>query len=116
YYPIVEGNTAWVPPVVADFVRQQIENTRQFRLDNNRYGGQQQRTAQDLRDSALVSMAEMARGHRLLWDIRTAEGRLIGVRGQPITEAVIQRAIADNRLRELLRAVDVAWFDRRDMS
>jgi len=115
YYPIIEGKTAWVPPAVADFVRQQIENTRQFRLGENHHTGQR-RTAQDLRDSALVSMAEMVRGHRLLWDVRTAEGRLIAVRGQPITEAVIQRAIADNRLRELLRAVDVAWFDRRDMS
>lgn len=109
----VEGNIAWAPPAVADLVRQQIENARRFRLPASNYRTEH-RTAQDLRDSALVNMADMARGHQLLWDIRSENGRLVAVRGQPITDTVIERAIAYDRLRELLRAVDIAWFEHRD--
>lgn len=114
FRPRVEKQIAWVPPAVADIVRRQIENVRQIQLPGSSTRSGDRRTAQDLRDSALVSMAEMARGQQLLWDIRSPEGWLIAVRGQPVTETVIQRAIAHDRLRELLRAVDVSWIDRPD--
>ena len=116
FHPRVEKQTAWVPPAVADVVRRQIENVRHIQLPGVEMRQGQRRTAQDLRDSALVSMAEMARGQQLLWDIRSPEGWLVAVRGQLITDAVIQRAIAHDRLRELLRAVDMSWIDRQDTS
>jgi len=114
FHPRIEKQTAWVPPAVADVVRRQIENVRQIQLPSLNLRRGERRTAQDLRDSALVSMAEMARGQQLLWDIRSPEGWLIAVRGQPITDSVIQRAIAHDRLRELLHAVDISWTDRHD--
>ncbi|SRR5690554_410502 len=116
FHPHIEKQTAWVPPAVADTVKKQIENVRQIQLPGGNSRSGERRTAQDLRDSALVSMAEMARGQQLLWDIRSPEGWLIAVRGQPITETVIQRAIAHDRLRELLRAIDISWSDRQDTS
>lgn len=112
----LEPQTAWVAPEVADAVRRQMESVRRIELNDTGQLDDDPTMAKELHDSTLSSMAEMARGRSLLWDIRSPEGWLIAARGQQVTEAVFQRALAHNRVRDLLRAANVTWDDQRDSS
>ncbi|MCC6798858.1 MAG: PRC-barrel domain-containing protein [Anaerolineae bacterium] len=112
-YPLrLEPPTAWVAPEVADVVRRQIEDVRRIKLHDTGQSRDDPVAAKEMRDSTLSSMVEMARGRSLLWDIRGPEGWLIAARGQQVTEAVFERALAENRVRELLRAANVTWNDQ----
>ena len=115
-YPLnLEGRTAWVSPDVIAVVKRQIENARQVKLAQPAANGQPgYHVRDDIRDSRLMSLADLARGRHLLWDIRSPEGYLIAARGQQVTEAVFQRAVAHNRLRELLRATGVTLGGRQE--
>lgn len=116
-YPLrLEPPAAWVAPEVAEVVRRQIEDVRRIKLHDTDQSSDDPVAAKEMRDSTLSSMVEMARGRSLLWDIRGPEGWLIAARGQQVTEAVFQRALAENRVRELLRAANVTWNDQRDAS
>lgn len=116
-YPLrLEPPTVWVAPEVADVVRRQIESVRRIKLNDTGQSSDDPVAAREMRDSTLSGMVEMARGRSLLWDIRSPEGWLIAARGQQVTEAVFQRALAHNRVRELLRAANVTWNDQRDSS
>lgn len=111
----LEGRTAWVPPDVIAVVKRQIESARQVDLTQPKANNRPSYHARgDIRDSRLMSLAGLARGKHLLWDIRSPEGYLIAARGQQVTEAMLQRAVAQNRLRELLRAAGVTMSERQE--
>lgn len=112
FKPSIKDQAAWVLPEAAATVQRQIKNIQRIQLPAKG-------SALALPDAAMAQAANLsgaadrARGRDALWDIRAADGSLIAVRGQPITEDVVQRAIEHHRLLELLRAAGLRWADDR---